>query len=446
MRLLDVANRQLSPSNVLDMIERATSQGVLSPEAVMLCAKLCTITRADCAIADRSDEALKQLHSSVEAVLRDPAAHGYSPTDYRLRLGSLSRTVEKPESVPAFIASDLDECSAASLIAASIVAQSNELNIGATGSIRFLTQRAATLANSVDDTGVAALALAISHLPQAPATSEDEPTLLQIAAASFRAALTDTKCLMPLIKRVGQNATCEHALAIVSALPSVAITPLAEQYMMSGAMGLRRTLDMRLRAMPVAGVVELAQALVQHSGVTPHLLALLENLDLSRAHATMVAVLKETPAPQRKQVLESLVKTGAPIPAGMVATALVDEDMQVVALGAQHLLLLPSSDAVFAIHAAFTHLDGAKKLSIGRTEFLAKAAEALPPHGPQALASLLSAWRWTLTGHRPCACSIIAQHIRVAASQDEAVAQVLHSWSHSSGRLVEWLMPHSETP
>lgn len=464
LKLLHIAAENgpaLAPTNVLDTIERATSQGVLSPEAVMLCAKLCTLARSDAAHAPRSEAVLQQLHASFESVLRDPTVHGYSPQDYSERLGDLSRRTDAPDQVPAFASRDIEPSLQASCIAASIVQQSVAMGFDPSGSIHFLAQRASTLVSNEADVGVAALASVLPMLPEvpqepheerrdgddtprAPRSAAHEQSPVEIAAAELRAALADTKCLMPLIKRTGRNQPCEHALAIVGSLPGVPLVPLAEQYMMNGATGLRRTLDLRLRALPVASVVELAQGLVQHGGVTPHLLSLLEGLDTSRAHATMMAILQDTSASQRRSVLQSLANTGAAMPPGLIATALIDEDPAIMTLGIDQLRGLKPVEGAFAIHAALTHLDGQKRLSQPRVELLTSAAIQLLPDGPHALASLLEAWRWTLTGHRPRACAIIAEALRPTAQFDVVVADILKAWSRSSGRLVEWLMPSKE--
>jgi hypothetical protein len=322
------------------------------------------------------------------------------------------------------------------------VQQARELGYDPTGSIRFLTQRAASLAASNDDAAIAALANAMPALPVAPANAQSA-SQVEIAADELRTALADTKCLLPLIKRTGRDKPCEHAMAIIGSLPALPIVPLAEQYMMSGAMGLRRTLDIRLRAMPVTTVVELAQGLVQHQGVTPHLLALLENLDPSRAHATMIAILKDTPAPQRRSLLESLHRSGAAMPPGLVATALVDDDVHIVTIGLNQLSSMQEAQGAFAIHAAFTHLDGSKRLSASRVDMLCKVGVKIGLVGAQAIASLVDAWRWSLTGHRPRACAIMAAHIKPFAMQDPAIEEVLSAWARSSGRLVDWLMPGS---
>jgi hypothetical protein len=462
LKLLELAHTHdcVSAGDVLHTIERATEGGVLSPEAVMLCAKLCTLARADHASAARSDAALKALHTSIESVLRDPQAHGYTPEDYRQRLGALARGTQRSLKPPAFAGRTIDPRVQAACIAASIVQQASELGIDATGSLRFLTKRVNAIVSSDDAGAMACLASTLRALPTqltqntaqnsaqqtaptaAPLDADSaSPSPLRIAQHELLSALSETSCLMPLVKRAGKAQACEHALAILSSLPQVPIEPLATQYVMSGAQGLRRTLDVRLRAMPVQSVVELTHAMVAQAGITPHLLQLLEGLDTTRAHATMCELLTHTPASERRTVLEALVRTGAPLPPGLLATALIDEDPAIVALGIDQLRSVGPRASAFAIHAALVHLDGAKRLSAQRVELLCRAGASIVPDGAHALASLLDAWRWSLTGSRPRACSLIAEALTPVAQYDDAVRTIVRGWSRSSGRLVDWLIP-----
>ncbi len=460
LRLLQVSHEQgsVQTPELLATIERATREGVLSPEAVMLCAKLCTLARSDHTQAERSDRALHALHASVERVLRDPAVHGYTPEDYRKRLGVLARRAPRAEKVPVFAGRTFDPRVQAACIAASIVQQADELGLDATGSVRFLAKRVGAIVACDNDAPLAALAHTLAALPQGEqAQGGDAQQGIRIAARELRAALSETSCLMPLVRRAGggegereagreggRGAACEHALAILAALPDVPLAPLAQQFAMNGAAGLRRTLDVRLRAMPVEHVVELTHAMVAQAGVTPHLLALLEGLDPTRAHATMCDLLARSPASDRRGVLAALVRTGSPLPPGLLATALVDDDAAIVATGIEQLKKLDARAGAFAVHAALVHLDGAKRLSATRVDLLSRAGAGMLPHGPHALASLLDAWRWSLTGMRPRACALIAEALMPAAQYDDAVRAIVRSWSRSSGRLVSWLMSSEE--